>query len=336
MITIDERKQKWLDLYEGKVRTVVLIETISEKRPNQSSADDTKSFIEWSVRNYRIRMDNLSWLDDDMVPYISALTGTEIFAGAFGCPVHYPDDNMPYARPLIFNSKEMAKVRKPVLENSSLMKLFELGQKLHAAAPEALIQLPDIQSPLDIAALIWEKGDFFMAMYDEPQAVKDLISMVHALLTEFLDLWFKTFGKSFISHYPWYYMPYGITLSEDEIGSINTDLFREFSWQSLCDLSARYGNMIGIHCCAKAKHQWKLLKEIPGLMLLNLGQPDQIIRDASRYFKDGPPIWADMRQNECHDFRSRAVLHGKAGNRQEALDELQRLREYSEQFRAAV
>jgi uroporphyrinogen-III decarboxylase len=240
---------------------------------------------------------------------------------------------MPFARPVIFCSKDFAKFKNPALNNTSLMKIFEFGLKLHSATPDALIQLPDIQSPLDIAALIWEKSDFFMAMYDEPEAVKDLISMVYALLTEFLDLWFKTFGQSFISHYPFYYMPRGITLSEDEIGSISAELFREFSWPGLRDLSARYGNMIGIHCCANAKHQWELLKAVPGLVLLNLGQPDTIIREASVYFRDGPPLWASPNQNKCHDFRSRAVLTADAETKEDALDTLNQLREYAELFK---
>ena len=330
---IEERKQRWLDFYDGKLRTIVLIDLADfGQRPFPVSADDTEAHFNWSLHFYEAQMEHLAWLDDDRVPCISALMGTDIFAGAFGCPVYYPGDSMPYARPFIFNSKDFAKLKKPRLENSSLMKIFEYGRKLRAAAPEALIQLPDIQSPLDIAALIWEKGDFFMTMYDEPEAVKDLIDMVYSLLTEFLDLWFKTFGKSFISHWPFYYMPYGITVSEDEIGSINTELFREFSFPGLRDLSAHYGNRIGIHCCANAKHQWELLKTIPGLVLLNLGQPDDIIREASKYFRDGPPLWAGSNQNKCYDLKSRAVLTGYAESKEKALEELARLREYASAF----
>ena len=332
---IEERKRKWLELYDGKQRAVVLIDLAEfGGRPFPTSADDTQAHFNWSLHFYEAQMDALDWLDDDRVPCVSALVGTDIFAGAFGCPVYYPGDSMPYARPRIASSKELAKLKKPRLEDSSLMKVLEYGRKLHAAAPDALIQLPDIQSPLDIAALIWDKSDFFMAMYDEPRAVKDLIAMVYSLLTEFFDRWFAAFGKSFISHWPYYYMPHGITVSEDEIGSISTDLFREFSLPTLCDLSARYGNMIGVHCCANAKHQWGLLKTIPGLVLLNLGQPDDIIREASRFFRDGPPIWAALNQNECHDLRSRAVLTGYADSKEKALEELKRLREYASTFSA--
>jgi len=329
---INERKQRWIDFYQGKIRTIVLIEQADYGTRPFPSPETMDAFFDWSVRRYRVQTESLEWLNDDRIPYVSALMGTDIFAGAFGCPVHYPGNNNPFTSPIVFNTKDLAKLKKPKLEDSSLIKVIEFGQKLRKAAPDAMIQIPDIQSPLDIAALIWEKTDFFLAMYDEPEALKDLTAMIQELLIEFLELWFNTFGREFIAHWPEYYMPMGITLSEDEIGSISAELFKEFSWHSLCELSAHFGGMIGIHCCANAKHQWGLLKTIPGLALLNLVQPDDVVREASKFFRDGPAIWPSPNQNECHDFRAKAVLMGMADTKEKALEELKRLREYASRF----
>ena len=332
-MNINDRKQSWLDLYEGKKRALVIIEQSDYGVRPFPSPETMNAFFEWNIHRYNVMENSLQWLNDDRVPYVTAGMGTDIFAGAFGCPVYYPDDSNPFARPCVFNVRDLAKLKQPRLEDSSLMEVIDFGMKLRTAAPNALIQLPDVQSPLDIAALIWEKVDFFTTMIDEPEAIKDLLEMVYELETQFLDLWFDTFGKEFISHYPTYYMPYGITLSEDEIGSINNGMFKKFAWPVLADLSKHYGNFMGIHCCANARHQWELLKTVPGLMLLNLGQPEDVIREASVYFKDGPPIWAGSSQNKCHDFSSRAVLTSEGKSREEALNELNRLREYSASFK---
>jgi len=336
---INERKQRWLDLYEGKRRTVVVIEQNDYGTRPFPSPKTMDAFFDWDIHRYRVMTDSMEWLDDDRVPFVTAGMGTAIFAGAFGCPVYYPDDNNPYARPCVFCIKDFAKLKQPRLEDSSLMKIVEFGQKLRKAAPEALIQLPDIQSPLDIAALIWEKVDFFTTMIDEPQAVKDLMEMVYELVTKFIDLWFNTFGREFIAHYPAYYMPFGITLSEDEIGCINNGQFSEFVMPFLCRLSEHYGGKIGLHCCADAKHQWGLIKKIPGLTLFNVTQhhdTNRITREASEFFRDGPPLWASgPDQNECHNFSARAVLLGTAGTKQKALEEIKWLREYSAKFRPA-
>ncbi|MDR0472981.1 MAG: hypothetical protein LBH43_04865 [Treponema sp.] len=331
MISIDDRKKSWLDFYSGKQRAVVLIE-MNYGGMSCPTPDNMDKAFNSHLHKYHVQMDCLEWLDDDRVPCISAGTGTEIYAEAFGSPVIYPDNNTPYARPAVFSAVEAAKLKKPELEKSSLMRIIEYGCKLQKAAPEALLQVPDIQSPLDIAALIWEKADFFMAMYDEPQAVKDLISMTASLLTEFFDLWFKTFGKEFIAHYPDYYMPYGITLSEDEIGSISTVQFEEFSMHELRKLSAHFGGRMGIHCCANARHQWGLLKEVPGLVMLNLVQPDKIIKEASAYFRDGPCQMFLQHQNECTDFGARVVLQKYADSKESALSALSALRTMAEKY----
>ena len=99
-------------------------------------------------------------------------------------------------------------------------------------------------------------------MVEEPEAVKELCCKTHELLTSFLDEWFRRYGKTFIAHHPDYYMPYGVTLSEDEAGSVSPEMFEEFFLPHLTALSERYGQ-IGIHCCANAMHQWENFKKIP-------------------------------------------------------------------------
>jgi uroporphyrinogen-III decarboxylase len=232
---------------------------------------------------------------------------------------------------MIFFAVELAKVKKPQLENSSLMETIEYGYKLQKEAPDALMQLPDIQSPLDIAALIWDKTDFFMAFHEEPNAVKDLIGMTTSLLIDFLDLWYKTFGKEFIAHYPDYYMPFGITISEDEIGSISMEHFKEFSMPEIVKLSEHFGGRIGIHCCANAKHQWGLLKTIPGLVMLNLVQPDDVLREASSFFRNGPCQM--FISDKVYDLGAKVVLYGCNPTKAEALSNLVELKNVSNKYK---
>jgi len=282
---IKKRKQKWADLYAGKINSVVLINRGDcGERPLPYPENKAKR-TDYALKSYRIWLDSVLYVDDDRIPYLNPYTGTEIFAHAFGCGVHYPGNNMPFALPFIHNSKELAKVKYPDLKNSSVMEMFELADKLRESEPDAPLALPDIQSPLDIAALIWNKEDFFTAMYDDPQAVKELTAMTEKFLTEFLDLWFEKYGRDFIAHYPDYYMPCGITLSEDEVGAISPAMFKEFSLESLNRLSDRYG-MLGMHCCANSIHQWSNFKLLRNLKLLNIVQPYAICQKAYVYFKD--------------------------------------------------
>jgi uroporphyrinogen-III decarboxylase len=326
---IEERKKHWNEFYSGGRRTLTLIEMDYGERVFPTK-DNAEIFFNYIVHKSRVQMDCLEWLDDDRVPCISAVMGTENFAHAFGCPVIYPGNNNPFTKPIVFSAADAAKLKKPVLENSTLMQSLEYGKKLRSAASNAVIQVPDIQSPLDIAALIWDKNDFFMALYDEPAAVKDIIFMCYEILIEFFDLWFKEFGREFTAHYPDYYMPYGITVSEDEIGSISTEQFYEFSYPTLCNLSEHFGNRIGIHCCANAKHQWSALKSIPGLVMLNLIQPDDIIKEASAYFCDAACQMFNFNQNDFTDPNARIVLQSTAASKNDAIEKLKVLNEIKE------
>ena len=165
-----------------------------------------------------------------------------------------------------------------------MKRLFDIADELlRRAGSGAVMQLIDVQSPMDIAALIWEKSDFCMAMIESPDAVRELTDKTSRVLTSFLDAWFARYGQDFIAHYPDYYMPGGITLSEDEIGIVSGEMFDEFFLPELVRLSNRYGG-IGMHCCADSKHQWANFLKIPHLRLLNLVRPVPQAREAFRFF----------------------------------------------------
>ena len=291
---VAERKDRWTGLAEEGADPGFLFfvsyEDAEADIPPQPRfwPDKVQERIEWAWGMYQDMVRRAAFLKDDRVPYLSNLTGTEIFAEAFGCKVHRPDDTNPFALPFIHTAAEADALRVPELSSSSLAYLFDIADELHRrGGPAAALRLVDIQSPMDIAALIWDKSDLFVAMLETPEAVKALAAKVGELLTAFLDEWFARYGTEYVAHFPDYFMSGGMTLSEDEIGAVNEDMFDEFFRDELEALSARYGG-IGIHCCADARHQWANLKSLPGLRVLNLCRPptrtEAYARDALDFF----------------------------------------------------
>jgi len=269
-----ERKERWRRFCDmaSPQRYVYLVhydDRIEPDRPQPHPARKTER-IEWAWRDYLRQCDRLRRIDDDSLAFLSPYTGTEIFAAAFGCPVRRPEDNMPYARPLIRSAAEVSRLRVPAIDAPPLGDLFDIADELRRrAGPDALMKLPDIQSPAGIAALIWEKERFFLGLIDAPEAVKELADKVEQLLTAFVDEWFRRYGTECVAHFPDYYVDRGLTLSEDEIGSVSRGMFEEFFLPHLVRLSQRYGSL-GIHCCAWARHHWESLKKVPNLRMLNL------------------------------------------------------------------
>lgn len=292
--TVSLRKQRWLNFLDKThpSRFVFLIryapELDAKPWPNPELK---KSRLEWIWHNYEYHCQRMAWLDDDTIPYLDMITGTEIFAEAFGCKVYRPEDNMPFALPFVTNPQEASRLAQPTLDAPPLALAFEMADELRCrAGPEALFRLVDIQSPMDIAALIWEKQSFYSALIDAPEAVLELVVKVRTLLITFLDEWFRRYGREFIAHYPDYYLPNGISLSEDEIGAVSQRMFIQYFLPELVELSNRYGGL-GMHCCANSRHQWLNFMKIPSLRLLNLNQPEPVLREAYPIFADFAPQW---------------------------------------------
>jgi hypothetical protein len=129
--------------------------------------------------------------------------------------------------------------------------------------------------------------------------VLELADKVGQLFTRFLDDWFARYGKAFIAHYPDYYMPQGVTLSEDEVGAVSSRVYQHYFLPELTALSNRYGGM-GVHCCANSRHQWEGFSRIPNLRLLNLNQPAPILEEAQRFFA--------RRVTQMHDWPEQQVF----------------------------
>jgi len=256
--------------------------------------------IEYKWIAYQHALQHAARIDDDWVPHVNMMTGTEVFAEAFGCDVHRPDNTNPFALPLIHSAAEVSQLRVPELSTSTLAYHFDMADELQRrAGPDAVFRPVDIQSPMDIAALIWEKCSFYIAMFEAPDAVRELADKVAQLLETFLEEWFRRYGQSFVAHYPDYFMPRGMTLSEDEIGAVNENIFIDLFLPELNRLSDRFGG-IGIHCCADAGHQWKHLKKVSGLRLLNLCRPPT--RQPEEYVKPAYPVFRDTCVQQHHGW----------------------------------
>ncbi len=331
------RKQRWLDFYDftqpHQQRFIVSYLPGLEERP-WPWTDNHPTRLEWAWKKYQLMNERAKWLDDDWLPYLDVYTGTEIFAAAFGCPVHYPAQDMPFALPRIQSASEVASLRIPDLDCPAIAPLLATASELRRrAGPEALLRMVDLQSPMDIAALIWEKTSFYPALIQAPAAVLELADKVQTLLTRFLDEWFAKFGSEFIAHYPDYYMPQGITLSVDEIGAVSPAAYERFFLPELVHLSERYGG-IGIHSCAHARHQWRGLQRVPGLKLLNLNQPGGVMRKAADVFGASVALWPIVQGEERSWFAGpedapaplRAVWEFSASSKDEALRIVERMR----------
>jgi hypothetical protein len=231
-----------------------------------------KEWVPFVVENYRRRVESLETLHDDSVPLASLLTGTHLFAKAFGCEVHSFKDSKPCALPLVNSADEADQLEVPdIWKTECLQRVFELGQLvLKELGTETPLGPCDLQSGFDTASLIWNKQDLLCSMALEPEAVKRLSAKCAQLLKTFLLAFRKEFPTLSPCHFPITWVPpeLGPWLSNDECGIMSNDMFEDFCLPELIDLSETFGGL-GMHCCADAEHQFPSFKKIPNFYGFN-------------------------------------------------------------------
>lgn len=270
--------QKFLaDLFSGPFRGhgVVVAENqfgLMDQQGDPSASD--RPLQEWVGPTLKDYENQLAWLEklgDDRIPVARTHTGTGVFSGAFGCTFHHFEGSAPVTLPLVNNAQEADALDVPdVWKMPATGRLLELaGMLRERLGPDVPISVPDIQSPFDIAALVWEKTDFLMSLHTESESVLRLVNKCEQVLMNFLDSLHEVAGKVNLCHLGMG-MPSesGLWLSEDEVGCLSDDMFMNFCMPSLKRLSAKYGGLT-IHCCADADRHYPNFAKIPNLQGLN-------------------------------------------------------------------
>ena len=276
---IEQNKKKLRDLYLGKKPGGYAVIIDPPVQPVSKIGNDytlcDKPLCDWLPNAREHYAGKVKWLNeihDDSVPYVNIVTNTVIYAAAFGCKVHEYADSRPAAVALIDTPEQADKLKIPDFSVSpTLSRILEFARLLQKEfGPDVPISVPDIQSPFDIAAQIWNKESLFIALYENPESVKELVSKCKKLLTAFLTEYFKTVPNraAVCCMDVWGPPELGINVSEDEVGSISAAAFEEFCLPSLIELSKKFGGSV-IHCCAKADHSHAGFNKIPNLYAHN-------------------------------------------------------------------
>jgi hypothetical protein len=273
----EQRNRQFLrDLFAGPFRGHAIImdhEAIPAPYPGDYAVSDRplQEWLPYILRNYEAQVCLLDAIDHDAVPHVRLTTGTGIFAAAFGCAIHIYPDSPAAARPLVFTAEEADRLAVPSLDAPTIARVFEMGEMARQRiGPGVPINVPDIQSAFDIAALIWNKEDFYIAILQNPKAVCRLVDKCQALLKSFFGEFMRCFPECNLCHCPnaWAPPELGVWLSEDESGAMSVTMFEEFCLPNLNDLSDTYGGLF-VHCCATADHQYCNFKKIHNLRALN-------------------------------------------------------------------
>jgi len=132
---------------------------------------------------------------------------------------------------------------------------------------------PDLQGPLDNCELLWG-GEMFYEMYDEPELVHDMLSLITDTYENMMDEWFSLFkpNDDINVHWDGLWHRGKIMLRSDSAMNLSPEMYKEFSLPYDNLLLEKYDGG-AMHFCGRGDHYIDILCSIPKLTGVNMSQP---------------------------------------------------------------
>jgi hypothetical protein len=280
---------EWIDFSDGRFKGDLFLPLRDRPIPPQTVWPEIKinnaleNFDAMALQQYKMCSDFLARGSGSMMG-VRPNYGSSIIPLLFGVePFVMPEEmnTLPTSRPL----NDCRAVRRlidagvPDLNKGYGVKIFEMAQHFQAIGRQypkigRYIQIyhPDTQGPFDICEVVWG-SEIFMALYDEPALVKDLLELVTQTYMAFMRAWERIvpFHKDFNVH--WYMFHKGnIFLRNDSCMNLSPQLYEEFVKPYDQKLLAELGGG-GIHFCGRGDHYIEMMSQTSGLYAINLSQP---------------------------------------------------------------
>ena len=219
------------------------------------------------------------------IPAVRANYGTGILSSLFGAEIFimpYENNTLPTTR--AFNDTERMRALldggMPDLTRGFGRQVLEMGEifaEVFSQYPNIQkyvpVYHPDLQGALDIAELLWG-GEMFYAMYDEPELVHDVLSLITDTYVAFMEKWntINAPSKDMNTHWNNFFHRGTLVLRNDSAMNLSPDLYEEFSVPYDTRLFAHFGGGV-MHFCGRGDHYVEALCKIPGLYGINMSQP---------------------------------------------------------------
>ena len=203
---------------------------------------------------------HLKSVKDDFVPYFMPWFGTGVLATAFGCPGR--ESRGAGDEPSVYGSAvgrvgDVARLRLPDPERDGWLPRVTRFMEYAARHGEMPVGLSDLNSPLSTALQICGYENFMVWMYEEPEAVSDVM----ALVTEAFIRWVRHQkhiageGHGWSNGLQGICTPVGgVWLSDDDLVNIGPDLYRRFVMPHYHRIFREFGGG-HLHWCGQGAHQ---------------------------------------------------------------------------------
>ena len=227
---------------------------------------------------------------------VRANYGSAIMSSLFGAEIFVmPRETNTLPTTRSFNStdkmRSLVEAGIPDLRGGFGSRVFEFGEicrEVFSRYPKiekyVTVYHPDAQGPLDISELMWGQ-EMFYSMYDEPDLVHSVMSLVTETYTLFLRKWYEIYPLHTDHNVHWGHIRHrgALMLRNDSAMNLSNELYAEFAAPYDGELLRRFGGG-AVHFCGRGDHYIETLCSIPMMYGVNMSQPE--LNDMEKIYRN--------------------------------------------------
>jgi len=285
----DKKIERHIKALSGEIlEKPVIVRSEAVEGFSPYSMQETHDDIEKMFYNQMLGAFGSARQKNDGIPMLRADYGTGTLPSLFGAKSIIVNNNMPWTEHLSLDEiKKILSKGEISLENgfgAKVIETYEFYKNALSKYPnlkeKVKLYHPDLQGPFDVAHILWG-SDIYMAIYDEPDMVKELMQLVTDTYIKFLDK-VKTViddeievdGK--IYNYHWNSLfPGSVTVRDDSSVNLSQDCYTEFVLP-YNEKIFNYYKTATMHFCGQANQWTKNLLECECLKGWNLGHMSKL------------------------------------------------------------
>ena len=218
---------------------------------------------------------HLRGVRDDMVPYFMPWFGTGVLASAFGCevkPATGVGDDPAVLGHIVHTPAQAAALAIPDFTCDGLCPKVLRFMTYALENGDLPVALTDLNSPLSTLAQVIGYENLFVWMYDEPAMIHELMAMFTDAFIAWVKLQKQLTGEPINAANAlqgvWSPEGTGVWISDDDLVSINAELYSEFVVPQYKRLFSVFGGG-SLHYCGEATRHLKNFNDIGKLTVIN-------------------------------------------------------------------
>jgi hypothetical protein len=204
---------------------------------------------------------------DDWLPYAAAWRAVPWLEAICGCPVRYSSGSLAPHR-YVETTARLREIDIPA--NRQWLELLrrQTAELVETARTDCWVSPSILRGPSDVLAAMRGLNDFFLDLYDDPQALAAAAARINKLHLDVLDMHFSSVRPKFggYGHIFGYWAPGPTTvIQEDALGMCSPSVYRDLFMEHNSEIAERLAPYVLFHLHSTGYRHYRHVLEIPKL-----------------------------------------------------------------------